>query len=282
MRLFILLILLATISGTIFSQSLTNDPLSISGCEGVQDTFYLEVQAGWNLISIPIIPDSNVSKIFSPRTDIFSFDSEYRLTDTMKPGVGYWVKFSHSETLAIVGKPVSSVCCTVKVGWNIIGTPCPAVSVSDIQQSTPGMLEWPFGDFFHYNYDGLGGYISGITTLMPWYGYFVKVKQAGTLLLVGDIYPPVLFWPENNSYTAEAPLLEWNTWSCNKCVHLQIAADSLFQTLLVDTFLRDTKYQSQFNTTDNIYYWRVGVTMAGGQTMWSEVRSFGRIAGGKN
>ena len=48
----------------------------------------ISYQPGWNLVSLPVIPDS----VYRLRS-MFAYENQYIAADTMVPGKGYWAKF---------------------------------------------------------------------------------------------------------------------------------------------------------------------------------------------
>ena len=105
--------------------------------------FIIELQEGWNLISIPVVPkstaigdvlgDADVSAVYTyeplnPEADNgwLSFSGESGSLETMTAGYGYWV-YADSET-AIKGngeliseEPITPPSRNLVAGWNLIG-----------------------------------------------------------------------------------------------------------------------------------------------------------------
>ncbi len=134
---------------------------------------------GWNLISEPV-KTSNMSKgeLFpSATSNAFTFNDDlgYVKHDTLKPGVGYWLKFNQQEQHTFQGLVDYVLNIPVKKGWNLIGAAYKSVPVNSITTSPSGIIQSPF---FEYN----NGYLQA-NTLNVGKGYWVKVKQNGTLTL---------------------------------------------------------------------------------------------------
>ena len=135
--------------------------------------------AGWNLMSIPLVADSMaLSALFPEATTAYAYNgSGYVTTDTLSTGVGYWVNFPAGKTYTISGQPYSGVGkVAVQAGWNLIGPYETAATTFFIQ--SPNAIE---SNIFDYN----GGY-NIQTTLNPWSGYWVKVTSAGEIFYNGS------------------------------------------------------------------------------------------------
>ncbi len=145
---------------------------------GYLDRSAVELSAGWNMISIPLVV-GNGSKTFwfpTAKSDAFAFTvTGYLSVDTLKPGVGYWLKYDSSRTIIISGQARNEDTLNVMIGWNLIGSLTYPVSTSSIIQIPPDIIMSSF-----YDFSGSYGIAS---TLLPGRGYWVKVNQAGKLIL---------------------------------------------------------------------------------------------------
>jgi hypothetical protein len=137
-------------------------------------------ESGWNLVSIPVVvADGSVAVLFPGITGTpFSFDaaSGYRMESELNPGEGYWLKFRDVvQALEYTGSGRHHDTIAVSVGWNLIGTLTEPVPVTSIGSDPPGIVT---GEFFGYD----RGY-AATTSLEPRRGYWVKVSQAGQLVM---------------------------------------------------------------------------------------------------
>lgn len=137
----------------------------------------LSVQSGWNLLSVPrTMGDYSAAALFPDATSaMFAWGTAYEKKDTADNGAGYWVKFASARTIPFEGPSFVTDTVEVRAGWNIVGSlshPIPADSVTSIP---PGIV---VSDYFGYE----AGY-SPAATLVPGRGYWVKVSQAGQLVL---------------------------------------------------------------------------------------------------
>jgi poly(beta-D-mannuronate) lyase len=140
-------------------------------------TLNLEVANQWNLVSVPLKTENYTKdSLFSTAvSSAYAFSSGYIAQDTLIKGIGYWLKFPSVDTLAFTGIP--NYCDTIDVisGWNLIGSISEPTLVSSIVTVPTGIVS---SNFYGYS----SGYL-GIDTIDPGKGYWVKVKEAGKLIL---------------------------------------------------------------------------------------------------
>lgn len=143
--------------------------------------------SGWNLLSVPLnLPNMSKNELFpSATSNAFTFNDDlgYVKHDTLKVTKGYWLKFAAQQQHSFQGLANYVLNIPVVKGWNLIGTTYKSVPVSSVTTSPAGIIQSPF---FEYN----NGY-SQATELDKGKGYWVKVKQNGTLTL-HTTYPKVL------------------------------------------------------------------------------------------
>ncbi len=147
--------------------SLILEPMSVS----------TTVEQNWNMVSVPIImEDYQKNSLFPTSTsNAFAYDNGYVVTNPLKVGQGYWLKFAGTEAVGFSGIGVKVGRIPVKSGWNMIGSISSSVPVSTITSEPNSIVTT---QFFGYN----NGY-SASETIEPGKGYWVKVNQAGTLIL---------------------------------------------------------------------------------------------------
>ena len=75
------------------------------------EKFTITLQKGWNLISIPLIPENNdfrLISLFPEAETAYEYkDGTYIPIEVLKPGIGYWVKVSSDNTYTILGTLLS-------------------------------------------------------------------------------------------------------------------------------------------------------------------------------
>ncbi|MBI5214217.1 MAG: endonuclease [Ignavibacteriae bacterium] len=130
--------------------------------------------AGWNMISNPLYPSRRVAVVLPEGSPAYGFFNGYIQSETLFVGYGYWKKFPVADSVRIFGDAVSRDSIEVDAGWNLIGMISSAVPPVCIQPIGT-TIESPF-----YQFDS--GYIES-DVLQPCKAYWVKVSQAGQLLL---------------------------------------------------------------------------------------------------
>jgi murein DD-endopeptidase MepM/ murein hydrolase activator NlpD len=155
---------------------LTGTVMSFSDFTGVTASLRLDLADGWNLISMPVTASDMRKTVLFPTSTSGAFDytNGYNQRDTLKPGVGYWLKFEGNQQTSIFGSPVVSETVYVSNGWNIIGSVSSGYPVDQIV---------PLGTFVQSNYFGYDGMYRAVDSLMPGKGYWVKVSNAGQLII---------------------------------------------------------------------------------------------------
>ena len=167
-------------AGTFKTEKVTNPTL----------TQTIELSAGWNLISIYVVPENAaIEEIFAPimaQIDIVkNADGFYKpgipaplqsLTE-MQAGYGYLVKAKTAVTLQVEGKIAENVSVPVKQGWNMIGYPF------EQSQATTAALSsvWANTEIIQ-NFDGFLDKTSGtLNTMQAGKGYYIYVANAGVV-----------------------------------------------------------------------------------------------------
>ena len=159
------------LTGVIGAQYLIRSPkITIKG----------NLPASWNMVSVPVIPDSyDLSTLFPDASSkAFSFSQKYVSADTLHNEYGYWLKFASPSTMTLNGVPITSDTFGVQSGWNMIGSISAAVDVDSIIVS-------PTGNVSSFYFGFIGGYRVA-DSLLPGMGYWVKVFNPGSLILRTD------------------------------------------------------------------------------------------------
>jgi hypothetical protein len=131
------------------------------------------LDAGWNLISIPVIPaDASVDAIFGDKITppVYEYDAGYKSVTSLEPKKGYWVLADSAVGIDIIGTVPANLEVTVVPGWNLIAPVSPDVQVSSFANVTPPV----------YGYDA--GYKS-VTTMEQTRGYWVLTSAETTLIV---------------------------------------------------------------------------------------------------
>lgn len=151
-------------------------PISGTGATGV--TRQISVLEGWNLVCVPLsVPDSRKEILFPTSVSgAFGYADGigYLQQDTLRVGSGYWLKFTGSQVVSVIGEMRTGDTLEVADGWNIIGGLSSEVDVSSIVQVPPGIIQ--------SLYYGYGGSYDAADTLRQGKAYWVKTG-GGELLL---------------------------------------------------------------------------------------------------
>lgn len=140
----------------------------------------LQTSPGWNLISLPLILDDYSSQIIFPTatSNIYSYENnKYTVKTTLQNGKAYWVKFNSTEDINISGFVKNSDTIYVQSGWNLIGISLLySIPVNNIIQEPTNNI---ISNFYLY----INDHYEVADTLLPKYGYWVKIKNAGRLII---------------------------------------------------------------------------------------------------
>ena len=131
-----------------------------------------QLDDGWNLVSLPVVPDYNeVDSLFTNAISAFWFDPYlpgYDQVNSLDAGKGYWLDMSGASTQTVIGNRISQLNIDLKHGWNLAGTILETVDVDDISVNPAGSLISVFGfDGSYYN----------ANTLISGNGYWMEVSQ---------------------------------------------------------------------------------------------------------
>jgi hypothetical protein len=139
----------------------------------------IQLISGWNLISIPVGAQGMPKEYLFPlaASHAFAYTGTYVQANSMRNGVGYWLKFSSNQLVGLVGDFVSSDTIYIRAGWNMIGTLSESIRDSTISSIPPALVVSGF-----FKFVPTFGYFRS-DTLMPGLGYWVKSQQAGWLIL---------------------------------------------------------------------------------------------------
>lgn len=148
------------------------------------DILMVKVQyySGWNMVSVPLgVSNYEKDNIFpSSNSNAYSYEGNYRITNRLENGIGYWLKFPTITEVKMVGSIIPSDTIYLNVGWNLIGSISYPISVSSLETIPPGILCSKIYGYFYGYYDA--------TSLYPGRAYWVKACSEGALIL----YVPTL------------------------------------------------------------------------------------------
>jgi uncharacterized protein (TIGR02145 family) len=148
---------------------------------GPESIHAVHVSPGWNLLSLPAdVSNASLSALFPSAISpayTFSPTGGYEERDTIAPGIGFWLKFATAETVLISGTDSFRDSIPCQAGWNIIGSISLPVDTGLVVTEPPGLIT---SGFFQYVQGA--GYLQA-ATLRPGAGYWVKMREAGSIVL---------------------------------------------------------------------------------------------------
>ncbi len=139
-------------------------------------TVVTNVNARWNMVSVPIVVQDGRKDTLYPTAISAAYTytgSSYVVRDTLTHGVGYWLKFSSSQTVSFAGREVAHDTIPVQAGWNLIGSTTHPLAASELGSTTPGMA---LSQVFGYS-----GTYAVVDSLRPGTGYWIKTNLTGQL-----------------------------------------------------------------------------------------------------
>lgn len=131
----------------------------------------------WNLLSLPVsVGDPSKAGLYPfPSSPLFGYNGAYVVSDTAFIGQGYWLRLNAGQKVIYNGDAVTSKSIDVADGWNMIGAISLPLNTASVTSVPP--------DIISSRFYGYGSSYTTVTSLQPGFGYWVKVKQAGQLIL---------------------------------------------------------------------------------------------------
>ncbi len=166
-------------------------------------TYSIPLTAGWNLVSLPLIPAStaisevlagvNVQRVFAYDVatgswQVYQPGASGGLTDII-PGRGYWLEAGTQGTLTVHGGlPSLPFQVTLSPGWNLIGFPLISSSCATYQLAgiSPGIVAGYDGDSTSWELVN-SGWFTDSSWLKNGQGYWVKMAESTTLSIVPSL-----------------------------------------------------------------------------------------------
>ncbi len=232
----------------------------------------IQVDAGWNLLSVPL-QVNDVRKIYlfpTSSSQSYIYKDAYLAKDTIYDGVGFWLKYNVPGKVTIIGNTILKDSIPVQKGWNILGSITFPVGVNNIESNPPGLIS---SQFFSYA-SGIG--YRAIDSIQPGKGCWIKVNQNGLIILSSPPLIPTLSYPPNNSKSISiTPAITWLPSNYATSYSLQISRDSLFSSYIYNQEgLTDTNQQINGLDYSTKYFWRIKSTNSHGTFGWSNTWSF--------
>lgn len=206
---------------------------------GIESTTEKEFSAGWNLMSIPLIPENPLASsiIGDDIAQYFLYKysgNSYLPADTMSTGKGYWLGIETLTTIDITGSAIAQNDTSVlNAGWNLIASPF----IRNYQKSliyfvkndtlanpeSAVTLGWIQNNYYAYEKTG-SAYISK-DTLSTWNGYWFAA-------LVDDL--KMIFWYDSTTGNPptekpEEELINTENWFVTITAEMNGKRDDLLQ-----------------------------------------------------
>ncbi|MBM2825457.1 MAG: LigC protein [Dehalococcoidales bacterium] len=99
---------------------------------GKEVSIQITLKAGWNMVSLPVVPASTAYKsVFPSALVVYTWNpatKAYSSVANLEPAKGYWVAVTSDTVATVTGVPVFSWTTSVKAGWNMAGSVLGTVS----------------------------------------------------------------------------------------------------------------------------------------------------------
>ncbi len=149
---------------------------------GRQRSVPVSLEAGWNLLSLPVIRSAahdSVRQAYPAATYDYGFayvpGSGYQQRFRLNTSNGYWIKFPAAGIPRVVGGALLVDTLVVQAGWNLVGSLSARIDTSAIISIPPGNRISPWF--------GFSGGLAPVDVLMPGHGYWVKADVDGMFIL---------------------------------------------------------------------------------------------------
>jgi len=155
----------------------------------------IEVEEGWNLVSLPMqVADARKSILFPmSESNAYGFKMSYLAQDTILNGMGCWLKFPSQDTIDFQGDEILADTFNVIPRWNLIGSLTYPVPISQVNAVSPISV---LSGFIGYS-SQLGYY--NADTLKPGYGYWLKVDTSGSLVVSSSVINGLFIKPSTQN-----------------------------------------------------------------------------------
>jgi hypothetical protein len=136
-----------------------------------------QVKNGWYLVSLPQQGDECARMQLFPTSvsSAYAYDGTYVAYDTLRSGVGYWLKFAADQSVYLSGTLILSDTISLQEGWNLVGSLGIPFAVNDITSDSSGVV---LSEFFGYD----AGYTT-VDSLHPCRAYWVKSSLSCQIIL---------------------------------------------------------------------------------------------------
>lgn len=143
-------------------------------------TVTIQLAPGWNMVSNPVITANDSIPVLFPMCvgcGVWLPPPWYYDDCRLPHGRGRWLKGPNGGTVSVTGVSITADTIPVATNWNIIGSLSYPVATSSVTSIPPNIIA---SRFFGYS-TGIG--YTRVDTLRPGSSYWVKVNQAGGIVL---------------------------------------------------------------------------------------------------
>ncbi|MBI3193748.1 MAG: hypothetical protein HYZ34_04665, partial [Ignavibacteriae bacterium] len=250
----------------------------------------LSIPASWNIIGSLSVPIDTSEVITSPAQNILSHYYRYSemegylSDDTLSPGKAYWVKLDQGGMLREVCQPGEAPTLQIPDDKSeLLDEPILqwarvlCAKSYRLQVSADSLLTGMLLDFTLNAREFRLRYSSNVTEYYWRVG--VRSSYAGMFWSQWQTFRWTyrergLVSPDNKAEVLSSPVLEWRRTNGTTLYRLQVASDSLFNLLRIDTTLSDTSFVFSIGCDTSEYYWRVGVLDTAQNILWTTPRTF--------
>ena len=156
--------------------------LLVTGSVSLPYTLDIPVQSGWNMVSFPA-HNADVTLTPNISATMYSYDpvlGQYVTTptDSIQPGVGYWVAGTLPDEIQLSGINLTMYQIPLENGWNFIGS----VGTDRLTGNFTTVPEGILGGTVYWYDPSLGQYTT-VSEITAGKGYWVSATAPGLLIL---------------------------------------------------------------------------------------------------
>jgi len=177
------------------SHSVNLNKLEVEKSSTNNTCFEFLLNKGWNLISIPIIPEHNsLNDLLKDAISCYSFlHNKYEVVSELSPGEGYWIKMNETKSYTICGKRFSKNKKKLYRGWHLVGS----ITGNSYPDITPS---WAIDEIYTYE-DNMYKLVS---YFQQGKGYWLKVNEKSEFFLAKRTIAEI---QEQNSDSTNASII---------------------------------------------------------------------------
>ena len=145
------------------------------------DTAYDFPQLGWHLVSLPVQPENDSTRVLFP-TSLEAYEwngnvQQYLESKRVALEQGYWLALPAAVQKTVTGYPLEGYNRHLSTGWHLIGSLQEELSINDLVDDPDGAI------FVVYGWDPTNQTYYETATLEPGKGYWVGVLQSCELTI---------------------------------------------------------------------------------------------------